>query len=152
MLIYLDSYGYLRGLGVRIDTGIGILLTDGTKARAVSKNDVFTLSSIGEGFYIDSYGRRFYETESSYTGNGAGNTSVSTWGDKVVRVGNCELNYIGELVVKVGGTELHYYGDKLCRKGFYLSLHYRGDWLVQIGDDYLSYTGERVTKIGNKYL
>ncbi len=151
MLIYIDGYGHLRALGARIDTNIGVIFTDGTRAREIRTSDVFTLTSVGDGIYTDGYGRRFYETDSSYVGRGAGSVSVSTRGDAVVRVGRAEINYIGDKVTKIDGVELHYMGDKLTYIGG-VSLHYTGDRLTRIGNASLSYTGERVTKIGYKYI
>ena len=151
MLIYFDAYNRIQGLGARIDRNIGVIFTSGTIATEVIKNNVFTLSDQGSGFFSDDSGRRFYDTENGYLGGGAGDTSISTWGDAVTRVGRTKLSYIGNKVVKIDSVELSYFGDLLTViNGVRLS--YFGERLTKIGQAEISYSGERVLKIGDKYI
>ena len=151
MLVCVDSYGNLIGLGVRVDSNIGFMLTNFTYARKVRKEDVITLTYLGDGYYSDNYGRRLFETDSSFVGEGAGSTYASTIGDTVVKIGRCELRYIGELVVKIDRTDLHYFGNKLSRIG-YTDLHYFGDKVSKIGNTDISYMGDKVWKINGKSI
>ena len=170
MLIYLNPYGGIYGLGVRLSESVGVLLTDdGCIGRPCRENDICHLNAIGERLYIDQLGRLLMETEYGYVGGSVtasspvslysssrlmnvGGAAFDYYSDgKCMRVNGMEVSYYCEgRLMRIGNTTVDYYGDGRVMRAGCATLDYFGDGRIMrigsVGCEY--YSDGRFMRIG----
>ena len=155
MLLYLNGYGGLYGIGMRISESVGVLLTDPCYlGKPVHEEDLCYLTSIGERLFRDQRGRVFLETEWGYvSGDATSSSYVSTYsGGRLMRVGGAGFDYYGDgKCMRVNGVELSYYCDgRLMRVGNAVVDYYGYSRVMRAGSTELDYYGDgRIMRAGS---
>ena len=155
MLVQVDNYGRIAGLGTRLNHNLGVILGDGScHSTGIRKEDLLTLTCVNsKGIYKDQSGRLFVEVHDRFMGWGVPFSNIERYGDgRIYNIDGLEIQYYGDKkIMKIGSVGFLYFSDGRFMDIGSITVRYYSDSRIMNIDNiqFRYYSDGRLMDIGN---